>query len=491
MTQATKTKPKSRLTRLSIVLPALLLLFTIGVGITNYQIAQFYLETAGDTKVQQALQSTSIYILISSLIITALALLVGVVIALSIIKPIKTMARSASMAATGSLPPKVDIFISDEMRQLGSSFNQLIDYLQHLFEERDRYMLEAETGALILLDDVRRIKGMNVSAERLLNVSSEEANGKLLSQILKKENSSLINSLINILERNTEFEILQWTSPEGNKKIYSATLSVLHKDSIDRNEGYVITLRDITALQSFYEALHRADVLAAIGALATGLSHEIRNPLASIKSLAQLMSRRIEDKPKLLEYLRVMEEEIRKIDNVVAGIMEMSEPKAEPYERCDINRLLAEALISTRQSKFAHKLRSINIVEDYSMLPYVLLPPRAVVRAFYNILENALDATPPNGHIRIKTRLINKDQGQESLIRIWVSNTGSYINEADRERIFQPFFTTKENGKGLGLSIAYQIITYNCGSIRVESNPQETVFIIEFPLEKIIAGEQD
>ena len=114
-------------------------------------------------------------------------------------------------------------------------------------------------------------------------------------------------------------------------------------------------------------------------------------------------------------------EEIKKIDNVVAGIMEMSEPKAEPYERCDINRLLAEALIRTRHSKLAHKIRSVNIVEDYSMLPFVLLPPKSMVRAFYNILENALDATPANGNIRLKTRLIHKDHGKDSLIRIWIS----------------------------------------------------------------------
>ncbi|MCD6386579.1 HAMP domain-containing protein [Candidatus Sumerlaeota bacterium] len=486
-----KTEHSGRLVRLSIVLPALLLLFTIGVGITNYQIAQFFLETSGNPRVQQALESTSMYILISSLIITVLALLVGVVITLSIIKPIKRMAQSASMVATGSLPPKVEIAISDEMRQLGSSFNQLIDYLQTLFEERDRYMLEAETGALILFDENRRIKGLNVSAERLLNVSSEEAEGKLLADISKKENSSLINLLIDILKNNTSFEIVRWTTPEGNKMVYSATLSVLQKKSMKHDEGCVLTSRDISALQSFYEALHRADVLAAIGALSTGLAHEIRNPLASIKSLAQLMSRRIEDKQKLTEYLRVMEEEIKKIDNVVAGIMEMSEPKAEPYERCDINRLLAEALIRTRHSKLAHKIRSVNIVEDYSMLPFVLLPPKSMVRAFYNILENALDATPANGNIRLKTRLIHKDHGKDSLIRIWISNTGSYVAEADKERIFQPFFTTKTDGKGLGLSITYQIITYNCGSIRVESNEQETVFIIEFPLDKIIAAEQD
>ncbi len=485
-----KRRKRVRQVRLSIILPALLLLFTIGVGLSNYQIAQFFLETSGNRYVQQVLEETSRYILFSSLVITFLALLVGVVITLAIIKPLKRMTESVSLVAQGNLPPKLDVSITDEMRQLSSSFNQVIDYLQELFEERDRYILENESGGIILLDNAGKIKALNIDAEKFLKVLAENAIGKSFSDLRRTRDPFLIDALIRIMENNQESEIIRWTTTGGKRNAMIASMSKFKEGKSDAEDS-VIHLRDISTLESFYEGLQRADVLAAIGALSTGVAHEIRNPLASIKSLSQLLTQRIDDTEKVKEYLDIMNEEIKRIDQVVSAIMEMADPRADPYERCDINRLLAEALIKVQRGKSAPTLRTIKIVEDYSLLPYVLLPPGNLIRAFYNILENAVEATDANGTIRIKTSLQNHSPEEEARIRIIISNTGSSVPESDKDRIFQPFFTTKPQGKGLGLSIAYQIIIYNCGTIRVESANNETAFIIEFPLEKIITSEQD
>ena len=365
------------------------MLFTIGVGLSNYQIARFFLETSPNRYVQQALEETSAFILFSSSIITFLALLVGVVITLAIIRPLKRMTRSATMVAMGSLPPKMNVSITDEMGELSTSFNQVIDYLQDLFEERDKYILENESGAIILLDRDREIKALNVAAEDLLNVSAEYAIGRSLGEIRDRSDPVLIDALLRIIENNLESDIIRWTTPAGRRNALIVSTSHF-KEKPKTVEDSVLHLRDISALEQFYEGLQRADVLAAIGALSTGVAHEIRNPLASIKSLAQLMSRRIDNQDKMKEYLDVMTEEIQRIDKVVGAIMEMADPKTDPYERCDINRLLAESLIKIRHGKSAPKFRSLTILEDYSMIPYVLLPVGSMLRAFFNILENRL-----------------------------------------------------------------------------------------------------
>lgn len=480
---------KVRRVRLSIILPALLFLFTIGVGVSNYQFAEFFLEASKEPEAQRLLNYTSRYILISSLVITMFALLVGIVITLSIIKPLRRVAQSAQMVVSGNLPPKIDIAITDEMRQLGQSFNQLVDYLRDLFEERDHYILDGTAGAVILTDSRGKIKALNPAAEQIIKIKSEKATGKTFPELEGEIEPYLLNSLKRILQNKVESEILRWTDREQKKCALIATTSCLG-DKTRGLENYIINLRDITELESFYEGLQRADTLAAIGALAAGVSHEIRNPLTSIKSLAQLISTKLDNKEKIKEYLGVLNDEIKRIDNVVGAILEMAEPKPDPYERCDVNRLLAEALLQTRRSKFAAKLHLLNIVEDYSLLPFVLLPAESMTRAFYNILENAIEATPSGGSIRLKTCRISMER-DSSILRIIISNTGSFIPEAERERIFQPFYSTKPGGKGLGLSVAYQIITYNSGSLRAESNEEGTSFIIEFPLEKIIAAKQD
>ncbi len=480
---------KVRRARLSIILPALLLLFTIGVGITNYEVAQFFIAESKNRETQLLLQNISQYILISSLIITFFALLVGVIITISIIKPLRRVAQSAEMVVTGNIPPKIDIAITDEMRQLGSSFNQLVDYLQNLFEERDHYILNDATGAVILLDNQNRIKALNSVAEQILQVKSERAIGKKFEGLKSEINVHLFNELKNILQNNIESKTIRWTDSKGKKSAFILTTSILG-DKTRSTAERIINIRDISALENFYADLQRADTLATVGALAAGVSHEIRNPLASIKSLVQLIATRLDNKEKVKEYLEKLSEEVKRIDNVVGAILEMAEPKADPMERCDINRLAAEALIRTANSKVGDKRRSLKIIEDYSLLPYVILPPESMIRALFNILENAIEATPEGGTIRIKTRQIN-EQENGAKIKVSISNTGSYIPEENRQRVFQPFFTTKPGGKGLGLSIAYQIITYNGGTIYVDSNDRETTFTIEFPVEKIIAQNQD
>ncbi len=490
MKNKTKTKSQVRQVRLAFIIPALLFLFTLGLGLSNYQIALFFLDTTSDSRAEKLLTYTSRYILFFSLGITFLALFIGIVITRSILKPLKSMTQTAAMIIKGGEPNKVDMLTTDEIHKLGSSFNEMVEYLQELFEERDRYILESESAGMILVDEHNKIKALNSGAEKILSITSDEALGKSLKEIASKSDRYLVNKINKLIQANTESEIIRWTASDGHKVALIAMLSRLHDRRKDV-EDLMISLRDISELESFYEGLQRADTLATIGALATGVAHEIRNPLATIKSLTQLMEQKLDDRNKVNEYLDVIGREIRRIDHVVSGIMEMSEPKSDPYERCDINRILAEALIRLQQGKFKRKMRTINIIEDYSMLPFAFLPVESMTRAFYNIIENALEATTSDGTVRLKTRVIKNREDDDAILQVRISNTGSTLDQSEGERIFQPFITTKPGGKGLGLSIASQIITYNNGIIRTESSENATTFIIEFELSRIIAARQD
>lgn len=226
--------------------------------------------------------------------------------------------------------------------------------------------------------------------------------------------------------------------------------------------------------------IRRADRLASLGTLTAGLAHEIRNPLVAIKTLTQLLPERLDDEEFRNHFLSIASGEVDRISSLLNELLEFARPSDPKLEFEDINSILdgMVLLISTESKK-----KQIRIIKQYDPeLPRIKVDREQIKQVFLNILLNAIEATPENGEIRIKTRSFKKPGG-ESYVQIEFTDTGCGIPSEYLEEIFNPFFTTKTTGSGLGLSISNQIVQDHRGYIEVESEEKKgSSFYVNLPI---------
>lgn len=226
--------------------------------------------------------------------------------------------------------------------------------------------------------------------------------------------------------------------------------------------------------------IRRADRLASLGTLTAGLAHEIRNPLVAIKTLTQLLPERLDDEEFRNHFLNIASGEVDRISSLLNELLEFARPSDPKLEFEDINSILdgMVLLISTESKK-----KQIQIIKQYDPeLPRIKVDREQIKQVFLNILLNAIEATPENGEIRVKTRSFKKPGG-EPYVQIEFTDTGCGIPSEYLEEIFNPFFTTKTTGSGLGLSISNQIVQDHRGYIEVESKERKgSSFYVNLPI---------
>ena len=225
--------------------------------------------------------------------------------------------------------------------------------------------------------------------------------------------------------------------------------------------------------------IRRADRLASLGTLTAGLAHEIRNPLVAIKTLTQLLPERLEDEEFRDQFLKIASGEVDRIATLVNELLDFARPSDPKLDFENINTILDGMilLVSTETKK-----KKVDILRSYADLPPAQIDREQIKQVFLNILLNAIQATSDNGKITVKTRSFIKPGG-EPYVQVECTDTGCGIPPEHIEEIFNPFFTTKSTGSGLGLSISHQIIQEHRGYIDVESQwGRGSSFFINLPV---------
>jgi signal transduction histidine kinase len=226
--------------------------------------------------------------------------------------------------------------------------------------------------------------------------------------------------------------------------------------------------------------IRRADRLASLGTLTAGLAHEIRNPLVAIKTLTQLLPERLDDEEFRTQFLQIAAGEVDRISSLVNELLDFARPSNPKLEQEDINAVLdgMVLLVSTETKK-----KQINIIKNYAAdLPPIQIDREQIKQVFLNVLLNGIEATSENGKIMVQTRSFLKPGG-DTYIQVEFTDTGCGISKDYIEDIFNPFFTTKSTGSGLGLSISNQIIQDHRGYINVESQlGKGSSFFINLPV---------
>ena len=269
-------------------------------------------------------------------------------------------------------------------------------------------------------------------------------------------------------------------SHKFNKDIYSHEDIELLSTLANQTTIAIENARLYDDLKKSKSYIRRADRLASLGTLTAGLAHEIRNPLVAIKTFTQLLPERIDDEEFRNHFLSIASGEVDRISALVTELLEFARPSEPKFELEDINGILdGMILLVSTETKSKH----IDILKDYaSDLSQITIDREQMKQVFLNMLLNAIEATPQKGKICVKTRSYIKPEG-EPYLQIEFTDTGCGIPPEYLEEIFTPFFTTKEKGSGLGLSISNQIIQDHKGYIDVESQVNKgTSFFINLPL---------
>jgi signal transduction histidine kinase len=226
--------------------------------------------------------------------------------------------------------------------------------------------------------------------------------------------------------------------------------------------------------------VRRADRLASLGTLTAGLAHEIRNPLVAIKTFTHLLPDRFDDEEFREQFLKIASSEVDRISLLVTELLDFARPSDPKLELENINIILDGMilLVSTETKK-----KKIDIIKNYaSDLPPIQMDREQIKQVFLNILINGIQATSEHGKITVKTRSFMKPGG-EPYVQVEFADTGCGIPEEHLEDIFNPFFTTKSTGSGLGLSISHQIVRDHRGYIDVESQLDKgSSFFINLPV---------
>ncbi len=228
--------------------------------------------------------------------------------------------------------------------------------------------------------------------------------------------------------------------------------------------------------------LIRSEKLAALGQLAAGIAHEIRNPLTSINILIHSLRQNISSGESRSEDFKVIEEEIHRINEIVDQFLRFAKPAPPHLERTEVTSIFEEILQLLRPQM--EKLR-ISVEKDFRSVPLITIDNEQMKQVILNLLMNSIQAMPEGGQFRLEGEVSKDGQWVELSIR----DSGVGIPPEDMDKLFDPFFSTKEGGIGLGLSIAHRIIDQHHGKIEVTSNPNEgTIFTVYLPIDQ---GQED
>ncbi len=226
--------------------------------------------------------------------------------------------------------------------------------------------------------------------------------------------------------------------------------------------GHVIVLHDLTELRRMEEAVRRADRLAAVGKLAAGLAHEIRNPLASMCGSIALLGKAKAFSEKDRRLMQIVSREGERLEALVTDFLAFARPSQPQLAVVLLSQLIDETLTMFQEDPSAQDLR---IVSEPGEALWVNADSSQLRQVLWNLLSNAADAMKQTGAVRVRVRSVSG----HAIIE--VEDTGPGIEQEDLNRVFDPFFTTKENGTGLGLAIVHRIVEAHGGEIAVVSAP--------------------
>lgn len=330
-------------------------------------------------------------------------------------------------------------------------------------KEKLHTIVSAIGGGILLIDRQGRIQWSN---EKIKEMAGMDVIGKTCEEICVdcnvsgEYNQDSINTII-----------LSNLFNQKDKYFQVTTAPVRREDG--EIHGYIRLVQDVTEMKKMEEQIIHAEKLASIGRLAAGIAHEIGNPLTSIFSFVQIL-REIEEDSFKRESLETIYFHIHRISEILKQLSGFSKMPAGEMKECQINGLIDSSIKLIQYDK---KAKDIEVVKELSpSLPNIIADGNQLSQVFVNLVLNAIDAMPDGGRLTVRSMLLDGN------IVVQVEDTGIGIPREELPKIFDPFYTTKEKGTGLGLAVSYNIIKKMNGTLTAESEAGKgTTFTITLP----------
>jgi PAS domain S-box-containing protein len=347
---------------------------------------------------------------------------------------------------------------------------------------RSLEQLIASAGdAIITVTADDRVTGWNPAAERTFGIAANQAVGRRIVEVLPE---SEYGTARRRLAEGAEREAFEVVRAFGGSRVL--TLAVTLSGLRNRQgglDGLIAIVRDITTEREIESQLHQSEKLTALGQLAGGIAHDFNNLLQAILGYAQLMKQNPSNAELIERSLTVVESAAMDGSETVRRIQQFARLRPdEQFVGVDINQIVQDAVAITRprwEENVARDSRALELSLELQAGALIQGRPAALSEVLTNLILNAMDAMPDGGRLTIATR---HTPGRE--VRVTVADTGIGMSETIRQRIFEPFYSTKgEGGSGLGLSMAYSIVRRHGGEIQVDSEPGVgTTFSLSFPI---------
>jgi len=364
--------------------------------------------------------------------------------------------------------------LSEQLNFMGSELVERQKDIEALRDLNQMIVDNMATG-LITVDLDGVITQANESASNILE------DNRLLGRPLKDLFPSLYQSLdLTTLRRGEVLSNrieLEHKNFRGEKAIIEVTIGPLN-DRSKEAIGYVLTFQDLTQVKKLEYAMRQQEKLAAVGQLAAGIAHEIGNPLASISGGIQLLSRSAPHSEEDRKLMAIVLREIDRLSNLTSEFLDYVRPQARIEDSVNINNLLKEVMefMNNNQNLPQGVEQKLELKSGRLILGH----RDKLKQALLNIIINAYQAMEKSEKQVIN--VITEDLDLQEKVQLRIQDCGCGMDAANKDRIFEPFHTTKSNGTGLGLAISHRILEIHGASVVVESEPGKgTTFIIDFP----------
>ena len=344
---------------------------------------------------------------------------------------------------------------------------------------REKASLEAVLQALgdgiVLLDLSGKILFCNGTAISLLGWNGKQASGAPIQSLLSDPGIAEVFLPEYLESGQSVHREVQLYSPRA--MLLSVDFFPIHGEKGDVQE-IAVALRDITEKRRMEGRMVQSEKLGALSFLAAGLAHEIGNPLNSLNIHLQLIEREIRKlkrAPRVKKLTATVQEEIKRLDEIVHRFLWAIRPLKPKFESHQINRILQDVCRFLKHEFSRHGIQC-EMKLDEAVSP-TLLDSAHLKQALINVFKNAMQAMPKGGLLRVWTSM------QDNAIRVHIQDSGIGITPENLSKIFDPYFTTRENGSGLGLMMTHRIIKEHGGEIEVKSeHGKGTEFILALPI---------
>lgn len=352
------------------------------------------------------------------------------------------------------------LFLYQKMRQTGAMLADMKLYTESV--------LESIPVSLVALDGEGRISSCNRNTEELTGQAVESMQGKFVTEVFPASFKPLNTAAKTLFDYPIDLE-----NRDGTIKPLRVSCSPLISHT-NENIGQVLVIRDMSSIRDMELQLERSRRMVALGKMAAGIAHEIRNPLGTLRGFSQFFGSQAECSEKSREYSQLMIEEVDRLNQIVSGLLQFSHPR-EPQRQW----VLLNALVSKVATLLHVDLTTMDVhfIWDKRSDIKLFADPDLILQVLTNLLRNSIEATSKGGTISLDCAR------DEENVFISVTDSGCGMSKQVREKMFDPFFTTNNTGTGLGLAVSHQIIEQHQGSFEVatEVGVGTTVTLV-FPL---------